>query len=208
MEVTFEIHRLNALKGILKDADGSTIFNFFTEFGVAQQTHDFAFGTATTDVRNEVIAALRKMEAELGGVAYTRGHILAGKNWFDDMVGHAEVKESLKYQESQFLRNDLRRGFEYGGVTVEEYRGFVGLTADIGVIGDDEAYLLPLGVADMFKVFAAPADFMETVNTMGQLMYAKAAPDMKYNKYVDLYAESNPLFINKRPRAVIKLTKS
>lgn len=208
MEVTFEIHRLNALKGILKDADGTTIFNFFTEFGVTQQTHDFAFSVSTTDVRNEFVAALRKMEAELGGMSYTRGHVIAGKNWFDTFVGNAKVAESVKYQDSVTLRTDLRRGYEYAGVTVEEYRGFVGLTADIGIVGDDEAYLFPMGVNDMFSVYAAPADFMETVNTMGQLMYAKAAPDMKYNKYVDLYAESNPLFMNKRPRAVIKLTNS
>lgn len=68
------------------------------------------------------------------------------------------------------LRNDPRGGFLFGGAFGEEYRGKVGSQA---FIADDEAYLVPEGVADLFITRFAPADYMETANTLGLPKYAK-----------------------------------
>ena len=47
LDATLEWHRINALKGIVLDADGSTtLFNLFTEFGVTQQTVAMALTTS------------------------------------------------------------------------------------------------------------------------------------------------------------------
>ena len=50
-----------------------------------------------------------------------------------------------------------------------------------------------------------PADYMETVNTMGLPYYASQVP-MDHHKGVNLEAQSNPLNLCTRPRAIIKLT--
>jgi hypothetical protein len=50
-EVTLEYHRAGAVQGKILDADGSTIYNLFNEFGLAQQTQDIALSSAGTDVR-------------------------------------------------------------------------------------------------------------------------------------------------------------
>jgi hypothetical protein len=203
-EVTLEFHRIGALKGLILDADGSTLFNLFTEFGVAQQTKDFALSNANLDVRNEVVAAARLIEDELGADRYTGLRAFCSAGFFDALVGHAQVKESLKYQESAVLRADLRSGFAFAGVMWEEYRGSV---SGQSFIPANEAVLFPEGTG-IFSTSFAPADFVETVNTVGLPIYAKAAIDEKFQRYVDLHSQQNPMNLCLRPRAVLKVTKS
>lgn len=203
-EVTLEFHRIGALKGLILDADGSTLFNLFTEFAVAQQTQDFNLSTTTLDVRNVCVAAARLIETELGADRYIGLRAFCSAGFFDALVGHAQVQESLKYQESATLRNDLRAGFPFGGVVWEEYRGSVSGQAFIPV---NEAVLFPEGTG-IFATSFAPGDFAESVNTVGLPLYAKAAPDERFQRYVDLHTQQNPLNLCLRPRAVLKVTKS
>jgi hypothetical protein len=200
---TLEIHRLNALRGILLDSDGTTVIHdYFSFFGVSQITHNFAFSVATT-------AALRLIEDHLGGIPFAGVRALCGRNFFDALTSHPKVRDTFIYQESQNLRGDLRHtGFNFGGIVWEEYRGMRGLTNNLGQVPDDEAIMYPEGVNGMLRTYYAPADFLETVDQLGQPLYARVAPDWKYNRWVDQLMETNPLFINCRPRAVLKVTKS
>lgn len=207
---TMEVHRLNALRGILLDSDGTTVIhNYFTFFGVAQQTHDFAFSSATTKVREQTMAAIRKIEDYLDGIPYSGIRVICGRNFFDQLISHPLVRDTFIQQESAMLRSDLRKqGFEFGGAIWEEYRGMRGLPNNLGQVNDDEAIMFPEGVNGMYRAYYAPADFLETVDQLGQPMYARVAPDWKYNRWVDQMIETNPLHINCRPRAVLKITKS
>ena len=51
----------------------------------------------------------------------------------------------------------------------------------------------------------APADFNETVNTLGQPLYAKQEP-RKFERGTDLHTQSNPLPMCHRPGVLVKLT--
>lgn len=214
-EVTLEYHRVNALQGILLDADGSTLKNLFTEFGVAQQTQDFAFSSATTDVRGKIVAAKRLAEAELGGQVITGWRGLCASGWFDSFTDHAKVTEAYKYQEAVRLQADLRTtGFRFGDVEWEEYRGTVTKPDSVGggsaaFIPANTAWLIPETSPSIFITRFAPADYEETVNTLGLPLYAKQAPDPSgLNKYRAINTQSNMICLCLRPRAVIKLTKS
>jgi hypothetical protein len=48
---TREYMEMNALRGIVKDGAGTTLYNYFTEFGLAQISVDFVLGTAGTNVQ-------------------------------------------------------------------------------------------------------------------------------------------------------------
>lgn len=206
-EVTLEHLRMGAIKGLVLDADLSTIYNLFTEFGVVQQTAELDFGTAV-DVRVQCVDVLRLLEDALGAATYTRGHALCSPSFFDGLVSADQVKESFRYQEGQVLRDDLRRGFTFGGILWEEYRGKVGA---VEFITDGEAYCFPEGAmtekGPLFTTYFAPADFEETVNTMGQPIYARQAPDPTgLNRHRLVHTQSNPLPLCLMPRTVIKLT--
>ncbi len=204
-EVTLEHLRVGAIKGKVLDADGSAeLFNLFTEFNVSQQTKDIALSSDSTDVRGECVAIQRLSEGELGAEMVTGYRAFCGDDFFDEFVAHAKVAESLKYQEAQLLRTDLRSGFEYGGITWENYRGKVG---NVSFFPSTEAFVVPIGTG-IFRTYFAPADFIETVNTLGRPVYAKLVADNELNRWSKVHTQSNPLCLCLQPRAVIRVTKS
>lgn len=207
IDVTKEWHRIGAIKGQVLDADGTTVvMDMFTTFGVTQTTHAMGFSGAGV-MQNSFVAAKRKMEAKLGGLMYTDVLILASPGWFDACVANASVRDSYdRWQNGDWKRADHRSaagggGFPFANTMIEEYRGRVG---NQDFIADGEAYMIPIGVADMFQAKYAPADYMETVNTVGVPYYAKQER-MKMDKGVELEGQSNPIFFNARPDAVVKL---
>ena len=56
--------------------------------------------------------------------------------------------------------------------------------------------------AVLFEIYHAPADTFETVNTLGQPLYARMIPDRDRDEWVRLEIESNPLPICTRPQVL------
>jgi hypothetical protein len=67
--------------------------------------------------------------------------------------------------------------------------------------------VFPLGTMDTFVTYGAPANLIETVNTMGLSIYARqiARPD---GSAIDVKTEASPLPVNKRPRLAVKIHAS
>jgi hypothetical protein len=207
IDLTMEWQRVGAIKGQIIDADGSTVLvDLFTEFGVAQNTLDFVFSSDTTDVKQRCIDLQRKIEDELDGVLFTNVRVLCSKEWFDAFVAHPEVKAAYnRYLDGAFLRENQRKtGFYFADTYFQEYRGSVG---GHRFIEANCAYAVPEGVPDLFITRFGPADYLETVNTVGLPYYAKQWVEDP-GKQVELESQSNPLHLCTRPRAVVKLTKS
>lgn len=203
-EVTLEYHRVGAVQGHVMDADGVTeLFDLFAEFEVTEQTLAFALDTATTDARLKVIAAVRLVERALGALPYSKIHAICGATWFDAFIGNEYVKDAYhRFQDSANLRNDPRKGFEFAGVTFEEYRGAIG---SVNFVAAGVARFFPLGVPGLFKTYYGPGNFMEAVNTVGLPLYAKQE-EMKFGRGVDLLTEQNPLCVCTRPLALVEGT--
>ena len=198
-EVTLEHLRVGAIKGLILEPDGSVMFDLFDEFGVAQQS---VILDLDGNIRQQAIEIQRLIETELGAEPVSGYRAFCGDAFFDELIAAASVTTSLQYQESRLLRTDLRAGFEYGGITWENYRGRVGSTE---FIPTEQAFVVPEGT-DIFATYFAPADFMETVNTIGLPVYSKIATDPELQRWAKVHSQSNPLAINTRPRAVVKVT--
>jgi hypothetical protein len=207
---TREYMEINALKGIVKDGGGTTLYNYFTEFGLAQQSVDFVLGT--TNVQAKVRDVLRRIETELKGETMTGVLALVSPEFFDKLIGHAKVEDAYKYFSStgaQPLREDTRRRFPFAGIVFEEYNATVtlstGSTETLVPVGEGIAF--PIGTLDTFVTYGAPANLIETVNTLGLPMYARqlARPD---GSAIEVKTEASVLPINKRPRLAVKITSS
>ena len=203
LDTTIEYQRIGAIKGSILDSDGTTeLLNLHTAFGTSVTSHSLVLGSAGTLVRNKVIEARRKMEAALGGLTYSGARVLCSASFFDALVGHAKVEAAFdRYMNGEFLREDQRGGFYFAGVFWEEYRGQVGANK---FVADGEAWMVPEGVPDLFVTNYAPADYMETVNTLGQAYYAKQEPK-DFGKGIDVETQSNPIHICTRPAVPVKL---
>jgi len=206
--ITLEHLRMGALKGQILDADGSTIYDLFAEFGLTQTTVGFDLANAASEIKNHCYDLLSTIEDKLQGEYMTGVHVLCSPEFFRALTSHKEVKTAYtNWQQGIMLISDVRSGFTFTGVTFEEYRGQAS-DASGNVrrfIAPGEAHAFPLGTIDTFATYFAPADFNETVNTLGQPLYAKQEP-RKFDRGTDLHTQANPLPMCHRPGVLVKLT--
>ena len=207
--ITLEHLRMGALKGVILDADGSVLYDLFAEFKITPKTIAFDLGNAGTKVKPKCIATLAAIEDGLKGEYMNGVHCLCSPEFFTALTSHGNVEKAFEnWQNGAILINDVRRGFTFGGITFEEYRGQANdpETGDARrFIAAGEAHAFPLGTLDTFGTYFAPADFNETVNTLGQPLYAKQEP-RKFDRGTDLHTQSNPLPMCHRPGVLVKLT--
>lgn len=206
LAATHEFQRVGAIKGLIVDADGvSVLNNLFTAFGLSQQSQAIGFNVdpQASTIDADIVTALDKQEDALGTASSTGAIAWCGKGFWAKLIADGRAREAyLNHEAAAALRGDRRRQFEYGGVLWIRYTGKIGGTA---FIADNEAYLVPEGVPELFRTIFAPANYMETVNTLGVPYYGKLER-MPFDKGVIGEAQSNPLHICTKPTAVIKLT--
>lgn len=218
--LTEEYHRLELIKtGNFLDKDGSVIFNYFTEFGEAQPAAiDFDLDNANPAdgvLREKCAEVYEKMGETLDGLPFTGIRALCGAAFFKALIKHKEVRETYKGYAAAatlrqgFVNNGAASGqsgilstFDFGDITWEWYRG--GQTVGIQT---DSVHIIPEGVPGLFKTIYGPADYIETVNTEGQRLYAKQWR-MQNDKGINLEYQSNPLHFCNRPRVLFRGTRT
>jgi len=209
--ITLEHLRMGALKGIILDADASTLYNLYTEFGITAKTVNFVLGTTTTDVAAKCREVVRHVEDNLKGEIMKGVRCLVSAEFFDAFISHANVvKFYVNWQNAaQIAQVDPRSGFNFAGVTFEEYRG-TATDADGTArrfIAANEGHAFPEGTMNTFKDIYAPGNFIEAVNTPGIPLYAKQVME-PMGRWVDIHMESNPLPLCCRPAVLVKVTVS
>lgn len=212
---TLEYMRIQALKGILKDGANVTLYNYFTEFGITQKSVDFVLGTGTTDVGAKCREVMRHVEQNLKGETMTGGVLaLVDPSFWDKLVKHTAVVDAFKYYTTlaaqQPLRDDVRSGFRFHGITFREYNATFTLadgTTSATAFAADDGVAFPLGTTSAFETFNAPANLVETVNTIGLEMYARQVVRQD-GRGIDVFTEANPLPIVKRPALVVRVYSS
>jgi hypothetical protein len=177
-DFTLENLRLGAISGILLDKDGSTLVDLFDAYGISEPAEiDFALTTPTTDVRSKCTAALDAIGDALEGFQAPRVFGLAGDAFFQSLVTHAKVESTYaNWEASVNLRADARLPFEFGGISWIRYHTKPKAKAaksNNPMIGDDKVRFVAQGVPELFITRFAPADYEETVNTIGLPRYAK-----------------------------------
>jgi Phage major capsid protein E len=202
MDLTQENMRFSTLMGVLKDADGSTLLDYYSEWGVSAPTPiDFELGTATTSVRGKCETVIQTMlVAGKGGFVpgRTEVHALCGWTFFDDLITHPMVERYWLNQSAALdligMQPDI---FRFGGITFHKYRN-----SDIGTlmaIDDEVARFFPVGGQDVFQRVFGPAEFSPFVNSPGQEIYALTIPDRDRGAWQRIEAYSYPLYICLRP---------
>ena len=209
--ITLEHLRMGALKGIIPDADGSTIYNLYTEFEITKKTVDFKLGTAATNIQTKCMEVSRHIEDNLKGEVMSGVRAVVDADFFDALIDHDKIRDVYLNHAAAVdrLGGDPRKDFLFGGIRFEEYRG-TATDADGNVrkfIDTKKGHAFPVGTMESFETLFAPADFVETVNTIGQELYAKQEA-RKFNRGIDLHAQSNPLPICYRPGILVELTSS
>lgn len=205
VENTKERMRLGAISGIVLDADGSTLYNWPTLFGVSLPTEiDFDLDNATP-VAGALLKLITQTEravlraAKSGNLPNVRVIALCGDAFYDDLIAHPEVRETyMNWQAATDLRvSRAFKSFTYGSIEWINYRG----SDDNSTIAihTDKCKFIPVGVPGLFQEVLAPAESFEFVNTPGLPIYILQMPDRDRNQFVRLEVYSYPMYIATRP---------
>ena len=204
IDATLAYRRSKAKQGIIVDADGSTILNYFTEFGLSQQVVYFDLGTATTNIAAKCQDVIDQIEDGLGQEVYSSIEVEVDRAFYDALTAHKNVREVFlgwSAAESKLGRSNTS-GFEFGGLKFIVNRQKVGATP---LVAASTGHAYPRGTQDVFLNGLAPADFNETVNTLALPYYAKQA-GKQFDRGFDLHVQSNQLPIVAKPKALVKVS--
>lgn len=212
IEATLEFHRIGALKGLILDADGSTIYDLFSEFEVTQLTHDMLLNTTTTEVIVKITEAQRKAQGALKGDEVVSWFALCGDSFFDKLSSHANVKAYyLNWQKAESYSQEQKayRSFPFGSVNWINYRGaVVGSDGNLKTyVASDRAYLVPQGAPGLWLGKFGPSDFLDRVNQIGDPngLPIEVRSEIKDGKRVEIEVQANPLHLCTKPASVVML---
>ena len=205
VELTHENMRLGAIQGIVLDADGAVIRNYFDEFAIAQPAEiDFDLDNANPAsgvVRTKCAQVVRAVMKAAKGMwlPSTTVHALAGDTFYDQLTAHTEVRQTfLNWTAAADLReNNAYGAFPYGGIMWHNYRGTDDdTTVTVGAL---KAKFFPVGAPNAFVQAMSPGESLDLVNTMGRPNYAMIVPDKDRNMWADVEVYSYPLYVAARP---------
>lgn len=215
---THEFQRWGALGGDVLDADGTTLYNCYSEMGETQKDIDFKFGTTSEDtIMAASKEARRYMEKNMLGETMNGQLALCSAEFFDGVTNHP-VHRKFYENNSTGRPNPVLEDlgvtyFRHGAMTYIEHNGEAtyldsnGSTVTRRFIPQNEAIIVPLGTQQTFRSYFTPGEMLDAVNMPGQSMYA-SLKELDHGAGVEIHTESAPLFLVQKPRLVIRAHSS
>ena len=213
---TAEYLRWGALRGNVYDADGvSVLYNVYTEMGEPQTSVDFNLGAVSGDpIQAAVDPIMDNIQLNALGEPVAGILVICSPGFWTKMMKNADFRTAYTYyantpQQPNPLRENLRDGFWHKGLWWVRHLGQAsyiaadGTKTTINFVPSNEAIIVPLGTRDVFRSYYGPADYMETVNTIGQEMYAKPKV-MDYDRGVEIETQCQSLHLTMKPRLVMR----
>ena len=206
--LTKENMLLGMVQGVVYDADGSIIDDWFDNFKQVRSAEvPFAFGALQADgyVIRQCNTIRRQMSRGLAGVGggAPAVHALCGDAFWDAFVTTKEVRETYRFaMQAMQLQNNVGsvwETFRYGNIIWHNYRGTDdNLTV---AVASDKAKFFPVG-AGIFQKAMAPGEKFEFVNTLGQDTYSWIVRDPLRDAWADVEEMSYPLYVCTMPQAL------
>jgi hypothetical protein len=206
LSATVERLRLSCINGVLLDADDTTIYDYYSTFGISAPS-EIGFNWASRTGVRKFIATNVKLPIvrALGGVAPAGMRIacLCGDDFFFDMQENAEYRATYlnTANASKLLEDTVFDAIDAFGITWIHYRGTDDNTKV--AINTAKAKFFPVGVRGLFQEAFAPAPTFSLVNTMGQEWYSRIVTDKDREEWAAIEMESHRLPICTRPDALL-----
>lgn len=213
--LTLERARAQLIReGTVYAPNGTVVTDFYDLFDITRVSEGMGLSSTTL---NPMAAFSDILGLATDGVSsgdiITNWVAICSPEFFAKLAGNAFVVESFagfnQPQSTGVLNQRLSSGgldaryrvLEYAGITFVEARGKID---GYSYVGEEEAYLLPMGT-DSFRTMFAPANRFSTIN--------KSALESYYFEYqnsrddiIEIMSETNFLNAMLRPQTVITLT--
>ncbi|WP_296810716.1 major capsid protein [Thiocapsa sp.] len=209
VQYTFENMQLGAVTGLMVDADGSTLVNFYTNLGVTQPAEiNFALAAAQPAEGALMLACMEvtdrmrraaKGEWRPGAVAVG----LCSDGFWKALITHSEARKTWELM----LQGGFRDGLDglmgniprvrIGDVVFIRYWGS---DDDTVKIATDKVKFFPMGIPGLFRHVMAPGESFAHLRRPGQAVYPMILPDKSgADEWVKLCVRAYPLMFCRRP---------
>lgn len=222
-DITLEYLRMGALKGLILDGNGTTLYDLYDVFDIDKVTVDFVLGTEATDIISKCDEVFQSVATNLKGETMSRVEMLVDSTFFNKLIQHPNVSKywtsnqqgvaALAQMERTQLGGQWGRIFDFQNILFREYYGAAptrdggGNKVSTPFLAANYGVAYPGGTQSMFETFFAPADDIRFVNTPGQDIYI--SPEvLKHGAGIELKSQSNPLAICKRIEATVEVHSS
>jgi hypothetical protein len=219
--VTLEYIRSGALKGLIKDGDGTTLYNLFTEFGINKKEVDFVLGTGSTDIIAKCEEVNDHIVTNLKGEVSNGVEILVSSGFFNKFIQHAKVeKHWLNWQAASEVANMNRdrsggnwgRTFRFQNIFFREDKTTFpvkvnGELTSVPSVAAGYGHAFPTGTMSTFETWFGPANTMSAANQPGDEIFI-SPKELDHDKGVELWSESNTLSVCKRPEVLVEVRTS
>lgn len=202
---------------------GTVVTNYYTEFGITREEVPFDL-TGAADPRSDFNDAKKAVRNGLrdGQAGTVRGFVaLCSDSFYMALQMNAFVTDAFKYvDQTQAMRVLLGKGgADVAGLDARfESMTVFGITfinagaagyedangSFVPFIPEGDAYLLPVGVRDLFKTYYAPANRFGSVNRRAQGSYWFEYLNEK-DDIIEIMTEQNFLNAMLNPAAVVRL---
>ncbi len=222
--LTLEAARMQLItSGTAYAPRGTVVTNYYTEFGITRQEVpiDFAAATDPRGVLNDVKKLVRNGLRD-GQAGTVRSFVvLASDSFYMALQQNAYVTDAFKYvDQTQAARILLGQGgMDVPGLDARfEMMTVFGITfINAGAAGyenaagtfvpfipEGDAYIMPVGVRDLFKTYYAPANRFGSINRRAQGSYWFEYLNEK-DDIIEIMTEQNFLNALLNPAAVVRL---
>ena len=199
--LTEEHMLLGMIQGVVVDADGSEIYNWYDELNVtpaAEIDFDLTGSATLSTIRQQCIDILRAIRRNAKGAMFNGAHAFCGDEFFDALVTNPEIEKIyLNQQAASELRDEVSNIFRFGGITFENYIG----TDDNSTVAIEstKAKIIPANARGVFVEARAPGESFSVINQPGRRRYAQVIPDRDRDEWVRVEMKTYPLFVCQRP---------
>jgi hypothetical protein len=209
-DLTMEHMRLGAVMGQVLDADGSTLVDWFDEWGVSQPAAlSFELDQQSADIRKISRSFKRGMAKKAKG-RWMPGNTLVnlcGDEFFDALVSHPQYRE-VRLVDGRTRELENIEGYsavEFEGILHVNYRG----TDDGSTLSipSNEGRLFPRGPGFFKAAYAPASEFKPYVNQQARERYTMLLEDVSGRDEwdrVEIY--SYPLMICTMPELLQRVT--
>ena len=162
LRYTQEYHKLAAVQGLLLDADGSVMYNWFEEFGItANPTVAFDLAAKTAGSLRPIAAEISrgmKRKAQGAFLNSTRIMALCGDAFWDDFITHPDVEKTfLNWMQAV----ELRKGTDFETMTFANIDW-------VNYRGSDDTFAAKVGMTNgSAAITGLPANLANGMNISG-----------------------------------------
>ena len=200
-DLTHEWHMLNALRGKVLDADGtSTVYDWYDFFGLTRRSINLGAVGGVYQMCEEL---KRQVTKSLGFQVFGGITVLVEETGFRNIIRDAQVLQDYnRLDMSAHARtNHAFNSVTLYGVTFEEYSGYFNDTTPF--VEANRGYAFPTS-SMFYKRYNAPAPQTSSVGTRGVPFYMTKKL-LDHEAGIEIKTNTNPLFVCERPESLVEL---